>query len=81
MIILKIGHYLDRYLMDKSYSITFKNNKVHIMNYIELEDFSNTKVIIKHHQGKTTIVGTDLVVSKMIDDELLIIGKIQTIEV
>lgn len=81
MIILKIKDYIDKYLTDKSYSITIKDNYIHITNYLEIEDFSNTKVVIKHKKGKTKIIGNDLVVSKMIEDELLIIGKIKMIEV
>ena len=51
------------------------------MNYIEIEDFTNTKVIIKYEKGKTTIIGENLVLTKMLKDELLITGKIKTIEV
>ena len=67
--------------MDNSYSITIKNNSVHIINYLELEDFSSTRVVVRYDSGKTILLGTDLVVSKMQEDELLIIGNIKTIEV
>ena len=79
--ILKLNDYLDRYLVDKTYTITIKNNTIHIVNYIEIEDFTNTKVIIKYEKGKTTIIGENLVLTKMLKDELLITGKIKTIEV
>ena len=78
---MKLNKYLDRYLVDKDYTINLKNNKLHIMNYIEIEDFSNTRIIIQHNKGKTIITGEDLILSKMLDDELLVIGKIKTIEV
>ena len=81
MIVLKFHEYLDRYLVDKSYSITIKNNSVHIINYLELEDFSSTRVVVRYEEGRTVLLGQDLVVSKMLGDELLIIGKIKTIEV
>ena len=79
--ILKLNDYLDRYLVDKTYAITIKNNTIHIMNYIEIEDFTNTKVIIRYEKGKTTIIGNNLVLSKMLQDELIIEGKIKTVEV
>ena len=78
---MKITNYLDRYLTDKIYSITVKENSVYIINYIEVVDFSDSKVVIRYSKGKTTILGDNLVVSKMMKDELLIIGKIRTIEV
>ena len=78
---MKLNDYLDRYLVDKTYAITIKNNTIHIENYIEIEDFTNTRVIIKYEKGKTIIIGNNLVLSKMLKDELLITGKIKTIEV
>ena len=78
---MNFSNYLDRYLIDKTYTITIKNKTIHIINYQELEDFSNTKITVKHEKGKTIITGENLVVSKMTTDELLIIGKIKTVEV
>ena len=78
---MNFSNYLDRYLIDKTYTITRKNKTIHIINYQELEDFSNTKITVKHEKGKTIITGENLVVSKMTTDELLIIGKIKTVEV
>ena len=80
MVILKLFEYFDRYLIDKNYKITISNGRINIMNYIEVEDFSSTRVIVKYDGGRTIILGTDLVVSKMQDDELLITGKLRFIE-
>lgn len=78
---VKVVNFLDRYLIDKSYSITIKNDRVHIMNYLEVEELSSTRIVIRYERGKSILIGKDLVVSKMQDEELLIIGKIKTIEV
>ncbi len=78
---MKLNDYIDRYLIDKTYSITIKNNYIHIINYIEIIDFSSSKIVIKHQKGITTIIGTNLIISKMLKDELLITGKIKIIEV
>lgn len=80
MVILRLFEYFDRYLIDKNYKITISDGKIHILNFIEVEDFSSTKVIVKYDGGSTIILGTDLVVSKMQDDELLITGKLRFIE-
>lgn len=71
---------IDKYLMDTNYKIIIKENIINIINYDEIKDFSNTKVIITTQKNKVTIEGEDLVVSKMQDDEVLIIGKIKTIK-
>ena len=78
---MKLNDYIDRYWIDKTYSITIKNNYIYIINYIEIIDFSSSKIVIKHQKGITTIIGTNLIISKMLKDELLITGKIKIIEV
>lgn len=77
---MRLFSYLDRYLIDRDYKITITDKNIHIINYIEVEDFSSTRVIIKHSMGKSIILGTDLVVAKMQDEELLITGKLKMIE-
>ncbi len=79
--ILKLFDYLDRYLVDHDYKVTVYKDRVHIMNYLEVEDFSDTRVVVRYEGGVSVLIGTHLVVSKMQDDELLIVGKIKTIEV
>ena len=71
---------LDRYLMDTTYKIIIKDNTINIINYEEIKDFSSNKIVVKTKKNITTIIGKDLVVSKMQDDEVLITGLIKTIE-
>lgn len=77
---MKIFDKLDRYLIDKTYKIIIKENLINIINYNEIKDFSSTKIEITSPQGKTTITGENLVVSKMQDNEVLITGKIKMIQ-
>ena len=77
---MNILNKLDRIITDKSYKIIIKENNINIINYKEIKDFSNNKVIITNYNGITTILGENLVVSKMQDNEVLITGKIKTIE-
>jgi sporulation protein YqfC len=71
---------LDRYLTDTDYKIIIKENYLNIINYKEIKDFSNKKIVISATNTITTITGENLVVSKMQDNEILISGKIKTIE-
>ena len=77
---MDIFNKLDRYLTDKDYKIIIKNNYLNIINYNEVKDFSNTKIIVSSRNSTTTITGENLVISKMQDNEILITGKIETIE-
>jgi len=72
--------YFDRYLVDREYKITITEKQIHIMNYQEIEDFSSSRIVVRYSNGITIFLGSDLVVSKMQDDELLITGRIKTIE-
>ena len=71
---------LERYLMDTTYKIIIKDNTINILNYEEIKDFSSNKIVVKTKKNITTIIGKDLVVSKMQDNEVLITGLIKTIE-
>lgn len=77
---MDIFNKLDRYLTDKDYKIIIKNNYLNIINYNEVKDFSNTRIIVSSRNSTTTITGENLVISKMQDNEILITGKIETIE-
>ena len=77
---MKIFNKLDRYITDKTYKIIIKPNTINIINYIEIKDFSNTKIVINNTNGITTIIGKNLEVSKMQDNEVLITGIIKNIE-
>mgnify|MGYP003306946488 CR=1 FL=1 len=76
---MRVFDYLDRYLVDDEYKITLTNNYLNIINYLEIMDFSNKEITIKHAHGLTIIKGNNLVVSKMMNDELLIKGEIKSI--
>lgn len=72
---------MDRYFVDREYRITIDKNKVHIMNYLEIVDFSDTRIVVRYEGGRSILTGSQLVISKMQDDEILIEGKICSIEV
>ena len=77
---MKMFDKLDRYLTDKEYKVIYKNNYLNIINYIEILDFNEYEISIKYDRGITRIIGSNLVISKMLDDELLIVGNIEKIE-
>lgn len=55
------------------------NEGLNIINYIEVMDFSSKEISIKYDRGIMIIKGSELVVSKMMDDELFIKGNIKNI--
>ena len=77
---MKMFDKLDRYLTDKEYKIIYKNNYLNIINYVEILDFNEYEISIKYDRGISKVIGSNLVISKMLDDELLIVGDIEKIE-
>lgn len=77
---MKIFDNITRYIDDKKYKITIFDNRINIINYIEIKEFSSNKIIIKNNISNTTIYGKNLVITKMQDDELLITGDIKNID-
>lgn len=69
----------NNYINENEYKIIIKNNTVNIINYLEILDFNATCIKIKHQKGITNIIGRNLVVNKMLNDEILITGEIDTI--
>lgn len=78
---MKFFRDMDRYFVDREYRITIDKNRVHIMNYLEIVDFSDTCIVVRYEGGRSILTGSQLVISKMQDDEILIEGKICSIEV
>lgn len=76
---IKLVRALSNYVNDKKFSIIYKNNKLDIINYSKILDFSDTKISINYLDDIYIIIGTNLVISKMMEEELLITGNIESI--
>ncbi len=72
---------LDNYLYDKEYKIIIKENYVNIINYDEIINFTLTNITVKYKNILIVIEGNNLTISKMIDNEVLITGKISNIRI
>lgn len=76
---IKLVRVLSDYVNDKNFSIIYKNNKLDIINYSKILDFSDTKISISYFNNIYIINGNNLVISKMMEEELLITGNIESI--
>ena len=55
-------------------------NRVDVVNYDSIGHFDSTKVMIRNKNKVLSIKGKNLVVSRLLSDEVLVTGEIQTIE-
>lgn len=76
---MKILNRLDNYINDKKYSMIYKYNKLDIINYTEILDFTSKIISIRYEEKVYQIKGSNLVITRMMDNEILISGNIENI--
>lgn len=68
------------YVKESEFKITIIKDKINIVNYKDIGHFDSNKIIIKVENREVIIKGENLVVSKLMNDEILIAGKYTNIE-
>jgi sporulation protein YqfC len=68
------------YLLETQFKMTYFQNKLDLLNYSSIEHFDNNKIMIKYDQGLVVVDGKNLVIKRLIKDEILITGDIKSIE-
>lgn len=76
---MKLIRMIDNYINDKEYCMIYKNNSLNIINYSKIIDFSSKIISIKFNDSIYCIEGNNLVISKMLEEEILITGDINKI--
>ncbi len=69
------------YIKDKEFRLTLFKDKLYVINYNKIISLENTNISFKIDKGKIIIKGNDLVLKKLLDKEILVKGKISSIEV
>ena len=78
---MKLISKLDRYLEDKTYEIIIKENSINIINFKEIIEFSVNRISLRCDGKIINIEGKNLIISKMLDEEVLITGIISNIRI
>lgn len=71
---------LKDYIMENEFCIHIFEDRINIVNYICIYEFDDNSIIIKYKNGIINIKGKDLTVCKLLNNEILIGGKIEKIE-
>ena len=71
---------LRSYILETDFKITILKNQINVVNYTSLGHFDEKQIILYHDQNILIIKGEALSVTKLLNDEILIVGKIKTIE-
>lgn len=71
---------LRNYILENKFKVTILDDQINVVNYQEIDSFDDTKIVVRYERGTIIIFGSDLSISKLLDDELLIGGKIFKVE-
>lgn len=71
---------LKDYIMEDEFCIHIYEDRINIVNYSNIYGFDDNNIIIKHKNGCISIFGKELTICKLLNQEILISGKIDRIE-
>lgn len=68
------------YILENEFKVTVLKGKVNVLNYTDIVSFNETNILIKGENCTVNIKGSSLVIKRLLIDELLVVGKITSIE-
>ena len=71
---------LFNYIKDLNLKVIYSNNKLDIINYKKILIFNDDKIKVECTKKIITVLGNNLSIKKMYDDELLIEGNIKEVK-
>ena len=72
---------ISNYLYDKRFKMTVYNDSVYLVNFNRIISIEDNYLSLYSDSNKIIITGNNLVIKKILKDELLVIGRILKIEV
>ncbi len=76
-----VYNYLRNYLDPIDFHIDIYDKQIHITNYEKILTLGTNKIIIKASLKKITLEGRNFSLNKLEDKELLISGKLESLEI
>lgn len=68
------------YIKEEEFRLTIFCDRIHIMNYEEVLSLEENRISIQSEIGRIVIRGENLVVNRLLEQEILIQGKVLGIE-
>lgn len=69
------------YVKDEEFRFTVYNDRIHIINYEKINTLNSDYILIECVDRRISIKGRNLVLNKLVEKEVLIIGEVNNIEV
>ena len=78
---MRLINKLEKFLEDENYKIIIKERQVNILNFKEILDFSSNQISLRCKSQIINIEGKNMIITKMLDEEILITGIILNIRI
>ena len=72
---------LYEYVKDEEFRFTVYNDRIHFINFLKINTLNSDYVLIESNDRKISIKGKNLILNRLLEKEVLIIGDIYGIEV
>lgn len=69
-----------KYILDNGIEIRISPKYIDVVNYKDIGHFDSNNITIYYEDGMIKISGNNLVISKLLNKEILILGNISLIE-
>lgn len=76
---MKIFNDIKNYIGENNFRIIIYNDKIDIINYKEIKELTDNKIVINNDNNKIMIMGKNLKLYRLLNKELLVIGIIDNI--
>lgn len=77
---MELFHKMRDYFIPEEFEIHVYQNQIHIMNFTSIGEIGSEKILIRYENGMVVVKGNNLVLSKLLNGEVLIKGVLKTIE-
>ena len=71
---------LKNIIYDKKFKVTILKNQININNYKEILIFEESQILVSTEEYSVRVKGEHLAINRLLENELLIEGKIKTVE-
>lgn len=72
---------VDKFFNDREFRFTIYEDKIHIINFKRIISLEANNISFQSNKHKIHIMGSNLVVRRLLEEEILISGNISKIEV
>ena len=72
--------HISHYINDTDFQIIYWNQQLNIVNYEKINYMEDSKISLSSKNKNVVVSGENLRVKKLLENEILIAGKFQTIE-